>query len=107
MLLRIKGIVDAAVIGIHHEYAGEVPMALVVKEEEADIFEDDIKKFVSGIKLSNNLMQFHSQKQYFRTVNGIEMVARRSEIYRQDSQDIKWKNIKENTKGTIHLVFNG
>ena len=44
----MKGVADAAIIGIQRENVGEVPMAFVVKENDAEISEEDVVKFASG-----------------------------------------------------------
>lgn len=48
ILLTYSGIKDAAVIGIPNEEAGELPMAFIVKEENANIREEDIIQYVNG-----------------------------------------------------------
>ncbi|XP_072743813.1 luciferin 4-monooxygenase isoform X1 [Anoplolepis gracilipes] len=47
ILLTYSGIKDAAVIGIPNEEAGELPIALVVKQEGANIREEDIIQYVN------------------------------------------------------------
>lgn len=47
ILLTYSGIKDAAVIGIPNEEAGELPMAFIVKEENANIREEDIIQYVN------------------------------------------------------------
>ena len=78
----MKGVVDAAVVGVHHELFDEVPMAFVVKAKGSNVCENDITKFVSGIAiLTPNFVQSLT-KVRFRTVDRIQMVARGSEVYR-------------------------
>ena len=40
---HLSGVRDAAVIGIPHPTAGEVPFAFVVKEDGADLTEEQVK----------------------------------------------------------------
>ncbi|GAB1864815.1 Luciferin 4-monooxygenase [Camponotus japonicus] len=47
ILLTYSGIKDAAVIGIPNEEAGELPMAFIVKEENANIRQEDIIQYVN------------------------------------------------------------
>ncbi|KAK1578337.1 hypothetical protein Q3G72_029459 [Acer saccharum] len=47
MLLSHPGIRDAAVVGKKDDAAGEVPVAFVVKSNDSEITEDEIKKFIS------------------------------------------------------------
>ncbi|XP_050304061.1 uncharacterized protein LOC126741607 [Anthonomus grandis grandis] len=48
LILEIEGIIDAAVVGVPDELAGEVPRAYVVAKPGQNLNEDDIKKFVSS-----------------------------------------------------------
>lgn len=59
VLLLIKGVADAAVIGVQQENVGEVPMAFVVKENGTELSEEDIMKFVSG--KDSKLLLWYSQ----------------------------------------------
>ncbi|XP_017783085.1 PREDICTED: 4-coumarate--CoA ligase 1-like [Nicrophorus vespilloides] len=47
ILTSHRDIVDAGVIGIPDERAGELPMAFIVKKEDSDITEDKVKAFVA------------------------------------------------------------
>ena len=49
ILLTHSEIVDAGVIGVPDEDAGELPRAFVVKREGSTITEDQIDTFISGI----------------------------------------------------------
>lgn len=53
ILLTCPGIKDAAVIGLPHEEAGELPTAFIVKQEGSNITEEDIAKFVNE-RVSNH-----------------------------------------------------
>lgn len=53
ILLTCSGIKDAAVIGIPNEEAGELPMAFIVKQENANIREEDIIQYVNGKNIQN------------------------------------------------------
>lgn len=48
LILEIEGIIDAAVVGVPDELAGEVPRAYVVAKPGQNINEDDVKKFISS-----------------------------------------------------------
>ena len=48
MLLKHPGIIDAAVIGIPEEHAGEVPKAFVVKRPGTIITEEDVVQFTNS-----------------------------------------------------------
>lgn len=52
LLLTCPGVKDAAVIGLPHEEAGELPTAFIVKQEGISITVEDINKFVNGMSLS-------------------------------------------------------
>lgn len=49
MIDALPGVSEVAVIGIPNEQDGTHPMALVVKQKDHSITEDDIIKFVKGI----------------------------------------------------------
>ena len=46
--MRHPGMLDAAVIGVPDEAAGELPRAFVVKKQDTEVTEDDIFKHVKG-----------------------------------------------------------
>lgn len=48
ILLTYSGIKDAAVIGIPNKEAGELPMAFIVRQENASIRKEDIIQYVNG-----------------------------------------------------------
>lgn len=48
VLLTYPGIKDAAVIGLPHEEAGELPAAFIVKQEGSNVTIDSINTFVNG-----------------------------------------------------------
>lgn len=48
ILLTSSEIKDAAVIGLPHEEAGELPVAFVVKQEGSNVTAEDVIKFVNG-----------------------------------------------------------
>lgn len=48
LILEIEGIVDAAVVGVPDDLAGEVPRAYVVTKPGQNLAEADIQKFVSS-----------------------------------------------------------
>lgn len=47
MLIAHPEIIDAAVVAMKDEVAGEVPVAFVVKSEKSEITEDEIKQYIS------------------------------------------------------------
>ncbi|XP_031478629.1 4-coumarate--CoA ligase 1-like [Nymphaea colorata] len=47
LLLTHPAVVDAAVVPMEDELAGEIPVAFVVKSHGSDVFEDDLKAFVA------------------------------------------------------------
>ncbi|XVF25313.1 hypothetical protein REPUB_Repub13aG0202600 [Reevesia pubescens] len=47
MLIAHPDIIDAAVVAMKDEAAGEVPVAFVVKSDKSQISEDEIKKYIS------------------------------------------------------------
>lgn len=49
ILVSHNEIEDAAVIGIPDEYAGELPLAFIVKKSNSSITEAEIKNYVAGI----------------------------------------------------------
>lgn len=48
VLLQHPAILDAAVIGIADETAGELPKAYIVKRDDAQLTADDVIQFVTG-----------------------------------------------------------
>ncbi|KAF7280307.1 hypothetical protein GWI33_006219 [Rhynchophorus ferrugineus] len=48
LILEIEGIIDAAVVGVPDDLAGEVPRAYVVTKPGQNLNEEDIQKFVSS-----------------------------------------------------------
>lgn len=46
--MEIEGIIDAAVVGVPDDLAGEVPRAYVVTKPGQNLNEEDIQKFVSS-----------------------------------------------------------
>ncbi|XP_034192631.2 luciferin 4-monooxygenase [Osmia lignaria lignaria] len=73
VLLSCPGIKDAAVIGLPHEEAGELPAAFIVKQEGSNITAEDVNKFVNervsnhkrlrgGIKFIENIPKTASGK---------------------------------------------
>lgn len=48
LLLKHPQIKDAAVIGIPHPEAGEVPFAYIVKQPNTTLKEEDVVKFIAG-----------------------------------------------------------
>jgi 4-coumarate--CoA ligase len=48
LILSMPGVLDAAVVGKPCEYAGELPLAFVVKTPNADTTEEDVIKYVEG-----------------------------------------------------------
>lgn len=61
ILLTYAGIKDAAVIGVPHEEAGELPTAFVVKQQGSDITAENIINFVNGkyFNCSYSNLSFH------------------------------------------------
>ncbi|XP_054010236.1 luciferin 4-monooxygenase-like [Hylaeus anthracinus] len=73
ILLACPGVKDAAVIGLPHEEAGELPAAFIVKQEGSNITAEDINKYVNervschkrlrgGIKFVENIPKTASGK---------------------------------------------
>ena len=52
ILLSHPEVVDAGVVGVPDEEAGELPRAFVVKREGSAVTQDQIATFVSGIELT-------------------------------------------------------
>lgn len=48
LLLTHPSVRDAAVIGIPNEEAGELALAFIVKQDNAEISEDEVKKFIAS-----------------------------------------------------------
>lgn len=49
LLLQHPDVRDAGVIGVLDDKVGELPFAFVVKQQQSDVTEKDIIKFVAGI----------------------------------------------------------
>lgn len=48
LLFTHPAIFDAAVVGVPHEYAGELPAAFVVKKPGFHLLSEDVQNFVNG-----------------------------------------------------------
>lgn len=48
ILVSHPKIVQAAVVGLPDEEVGELPLAFVVKQPDADLTENEIKSYVAG-----------------------------------------------------------
>ncbi|XP_017785921.1 PREDICTED: 4-coumarate--CoA ligase 1-like [Nicrophorus vespilloides] len=68
MLMLHKDIIDAAVIGIADERAGELPMAFVVKVKNSELNEEDVKCYIAD--------RFSINKQLHGGVKFVESIPR-------------------------------
>ena len=59
ILLTHQGIVDAAVVGFPNEEAGELPIAFVVKEQNANISADEVIAYVNGKNINILLLTWN------------------------------------------------
>lgn len=61
MLLKHPKIRDCGVVGLPDELSGELPLAFVVKREDADLNEKEIEEFVKSESklLRKNFKFFH------------------------------------------------
>lgn len=58
VLLTHPDIMDAGVVGVPDEAAGELPMALVVKKRNSKLTEKDVMDYVAGIYVSTSSRWF-------------------------------------------------
>ncbi|KAL3280308.1 hypothetical protein HHI36_017797 [Cryptolaemus montrouzieri] len=48
LLMSHPGVLDAAVVGLPDDYAGELPLAFVVKKEDVNVTSEELQKYIAG-----------------------------------------------------------
>ena len=69
LLLTHPAVLDAAVVGLSDDSAGELPLAFVVKKPETDVTEKELEDFIAGMYNASHVYLAYNRGHFLEKVS--------------------------------------